>query len=60
VSSLMGSAAAGPLYAAFPVAEVMISKGASMFNVMVFLGAWSTTKIPLFMFEMATWDTGLP
>ncbi|EHM09834.1 putative permease [Thermanaerovibrio velox DSM 12556] len=53
VSFLMGSAAAGPLYAAFPVAEVMISKGASMFNVMVFLGAWSTTKIPLLMFEMA-------
>ncbi|MCX7827803.1 MAG: permease [Thermanaerothrix sp.] len=53
VSFLLGSAAAGPLYAAFPVAEVMMAKGASLFNVLVFLGAWSTTKVPLLMFEMA-------
>lgn len=51
---ILGSAAAGPLYAAFPMAGVMMKKGASMFNVFVFIGAWSTTKIPLIMFETAT------
>lgn len=50
----LGSAAAGPLYAAFPMSGVLIKKGASMFNVFVFIGAWSTTKIPLIMFETAT------
>lgn len=48
----LGAAAAGPLYAAFPVAAVMLRKGASFFNVMVFIGAWSTLKIPMFLFEM--------
>ena len=53
ISFLLGSAAAGPLYAAFPVATVMLKKGSSIFNVLVFLGAWSTTKIPLLTFETA-------
>lgn len=47
----MGSAAAGPLYGAFPIASVLMKKGASFFNVLVFLGAWSTTKVPMFLFE---------
>jgi uncharacterized membrane protein YraQ (UPF0718 family) len=47
----IGAAAAGPLYAAFPVAAVMMRKGAGFFNVMVFIGAWSTLKIPMFLFE---------
>lgn len=47
----MGSAAAGPLYGAFPIASVLMKKGASFFNVMVFVGAWSTTKVPMFLFE---------
>ncbi|TVR54839.1 MAG: permease [Spirochaetaceae bacterium] len=48
---VMGSAAAGPLYAAFPIATVLMQKGSSFFNVMVFIGAWSTTKIPMLLFE---------
>jgi len=51
IAFVMGSAAAGPLYAAFPVATVLMRKGCSFFNVMVFIGAWSTTKIPMFLFE---------
>ena len=50
----LGSAAAGPLYAAFPMAGVLIKKGASFFNIFIFIGAWSTTKLPLIMFEAAT------
>ncbi len=51
---LLGSAAAGPLYAAFPVAGVLMKKGARLLNVFIFIGAWSTTKIPLIAFETAT------
>ena len=50
---LLGSAAAGPLYAAFPVAAVFVRKGASFRNVVIFIGAWSTTKIPMFLFELS-------
>ena len=51
---LLGSAAAGPLYAAFPVAAVFMKKGASFTNVLLFLGAWSTTKIPMVLFELSS------
>ena len=50
----LGSAAAGPLYGAFPVAAVLMQKGASYTNVLILLGAWSTTKIPLMLFEMGS------
>lgn len=54
LSVLLGTAAAGPLYAAFPVAGVMMKKGAKFTNVLLFIGAWSTTKIPMVAFEMAS------
>lgn len=47
----IGSAAAGPLYGAFPVAEVLLKKGSKLSNVFIMIGAWSTTKIPLLLFE---------
>ena len=58
IAFLLGSAAAGPLYAAFPVAGVMLKKGSSLMNVFIFIGAWSTTKIPMLTFEAAS--LGLP
>jgi len=51
IAFLLGSAAAGPLYAAFPVALVLLKKGSKLSNVLIMLGAWSTTKIPLILFE---------
>ena len=54
IAFLLGSAAAGPLYAAFPFASVMLKKGSSLMNVLIFIGAWSTTKIPLLAFEAAS------
>jgi uncharacterized membrane protein YraQ (UPF0718 family) len=51
---ILGAAAAGPLYAAFPIAAIMIKKGAKFTNILIFLGAWSTMKIPMFLFEMAS------
>ena len=54
LSFLLGSAASGPLYGAFPVAAVLMKKGAKFSNILVFIGAWSTTKIPMFLFEVAS------
>lgn len=51
LSFLLGSMAAGPLYGAFPVAAVFLKKGVKFFNVLIFLGAWSTTKVPMLLFE---------
>jgi uncharacterized membrane protein YraQ (UPF0718 family) len=48
----IGSAAAGPLYGAFPVTAVFMKKGVKFMNILIFIGAWSTTKIPMFLFEM--------
>jgi uncharacterized membrane protein YraQ (UPF0718 family) len=54
LSIILGSAAAGPLYGAFPVAAVFMKKGVKFSNLLIFIGAWSTTKIPMFLFEMAS------
>ncbi len=53
LSILIGSVAAGPLYGAFPVAAVFMKKGVKFSNILIFIGAWSTTKIPMFLFEVA-------
>ncbi|MFA6508055.1 MAG: permease [Treponemataceae bacterium] len=52
IAFAVGSAAAGPLYGAFPVAAILMKKGASFSNILIFIGAWSTTKIPMLLFEM--------
>lgn len=54
LSFFIGSAAAGPLYGAFPVAVVFMKKGVSFKNILIFIGAWSTTKIPMFLFEITS------
>ncbi len=54
IAILIGSAAAGPLYAAFPVALVLMKKGAKFSNILLFIGAWSTTKIPMLLFELSS------
>ena len=51
---VMGSAAAGPLYIAFPIAGVLMKKGASLGNIFIFIGAWSTTKLPMILFEASS------
>lgn len=57
LSMFIGSAAAGPLYAAFPISAVLMKKGASFSNVIIFIGAWSTTKIPMVLFEFESLGT---
>lgn len=41
----------GPLYGAFPTAHLLWKKGCSMRNVFMYLGAFSTLKIPMVLFE---------
>lgn len=53
IAFLMGSCAAGPLYGACPVVALLLKKGAKFSNILIFLGAWSTTKIPMFIFEVS-------
>jgi len=48
---LLGTAAAGPIYAAFPVALSLLRKGARMANIGIFLGAWATIKLPMIIME---------
>ncbi len=48
---LLGSAAAGPLYAAFPVALSLQKKGARLANIIIFLGTWASIKIPMIVME---------
>ncbi|MBU4541347.1 MAG: permease [Firmicutes bacterium] len=50
----LGSAAAGPLYGAFPVAAVFLNKGSRLANVWIIVGAWASMKIPLLLFEVSS------
>lgn len=51
IAFLLGSFAAGPMYVSFPFAAVLMKKGSEFFNVLIFIGAWSATKIPISLFE---------
>ncbi len=50
--TLLATLQAGPLYAAFPVAYLLWKKGASIKNIFIYLGAFSTLKIPMLTFEI--------
>jgi uncharacterized membrane protein YraQ (UPF0718 family) len=52
IAVLLGTAAMGPLYAAFPIGKSLLGKGASLYNVAVFLCVWASIKIPMILFEM--------
>ena len=49
----LGSAAAGPLYVAFPVTALLLRKRARLAYVLFFLGVWSTTKLPIVLYEIS-------
>lgn len=50
-ATLLGTASAGPLYAAFPIALSLLRKGARLANVVIFLGTWGAVKIPMIIME---------
>jgi uncharacterized membrane protein YraQ (UPF0718 family) len=43
---------AGPLYGAFPTAYILWKKGCSIRNIFIYLGAFSTLKVPMLAFEI--------
>jgi uncharacterized membrane protein YraQ (UPF0718 family) len=43
---------AGPLYGAFPVAYLLYKKGASIRNIFIYLGAFTSMKIPMLGIEI--------
>jgi uncharacterized membrane protein YraQ (UPF0718 family) len=49
---LLATLQAGPLYGAFPFAYILWKKGCSVRNVFIYLGAFSTIKIPMITFEI--------
>ncbi|KYC53067.1 MAG: putative permease [Candidatus Methanofastidiosum methylothiophilum] len=52
ISIIVGSLPMGPLYIAFPIASSLVKKGASLLNIIVFLGAWACLKIPQGLVEL--------
>ena len=50
---LLAMLQAGPLYACFPVAVTLWRKGCAPRNVFIYIGAFSTLKIPMLTFEVA-------
>ena len=53
-SLLLGGIAAGPLYVAFPIAALLLKKGASIRYIVFFLGVWTTAKLPVIVYEFAS------
>lgn len=53
LSILIGSIAAGPMYASFPFTAVLIKKGAKFSNIIIFMNAWCLTKVSTLLFEFS-------
>lgn len=51
LSFILGSVSAGPIYAAFPVSKMLLSKGASISNIVIILSSWAVVKIPMLATE---------
>lgn len=53
IAILIGSIAAGPMYAAFPFTAVLLKKGVKFSNIIIFMNAWCVTKISTLLFEVS-------
>jgi uncharacterized membrane protein YraQ (UPF0718 family) len=49
---LLAMLQAGPLYGAFPVAYILSQKGASVRNIFIYMGAFSSMKLPMLGIEI--------
>lgn len=54
IALLLGMVTAVPLYALLPVAGVLLKKGCRIFNVLLFLCASASIRIPLLLFEVSS------
>lgn len=52
LSLVLGSISAGPIYAAFPIAKTLLSKGAGISNIVIILSAWAVVKVPMLLNEV--------
>lgn len=55
----LGGFSAGPTVAAFPIAMIMLKKGAKYSNVLFFLMVWSSLKLPIVFYQVTTIGLGL-
>ncbi|MBN2028120.1 MAG: hypothetical protein JW854_15335 [Actinobacteria bacterium] len=49
---ILGALPTGPLYIAFPLAAILLKKGARVANVILFLSAWACIKLPQELMEL--------
>jgi len=54
IALLLGVVTAIPLYALLPVAGVLLKKGGRISNILIFLGASTSFRIPLLLFEISS------
>lgn len=52
LSVVLGTLPTGPVYVAFPMVGSLIRSGASITNMILFLGSWAALKIPQLMVEI--------
>jgi uncharacterized membrane protein YraQ (UPF0718 family) len=52
ISIALGTLPTGPLYVAFPMTASLLRSGASVNNMVLFLGSWAALKIPQLMIEI--------
>ena len=52
LSFVLGSIAAGPIYAAFPMCVMLHKKGASVRNLVIILSSWAVIKVPMLLNEV--------
>ncbi len=50
----LGAFSAGPTLIAFPIAMLMLKKGAKYSNVLFFLMVWSSLKLPIVFYQITT------
>lgn len=54
IAFIIGTMSAGPLVGAFPVAQIMLKKGAKYSNVLFFLMIWASAKLPILFYQATT------
>ena len=52
LAMVLGALPTGPLYIAFPLAAMLLKKGARVANVILFLSAWACIKLPQELMEL--------
>lgn len=54
IAFTLGTVAAGPIYVAFPMGQLLLKKGARLMYVIFFLAVWSSTKFIIILTELAS------